>query len=292
MGWTRREITRNDTIHNSNGDRLNALTWTLTGLACVFLGMRVFCKLVRQTSLWWDDYLLIASGFTLVASSVMLTIAVELGYGLPFRLVRPKNLSPMAFCNYASGFMLLLAAIWSKTSFGVTLLRISDGWVKRLVWFCIITMNLVMGASAMFQWIQCWPTEKLWKPQIDGTCWPSRILITYNTFASAYSGSMDIVLALLPWKIVWEASIQRKEKIGLLIAMSMGVFAGAMSFLKIFTVSSVGSGNIDSLVEATIFGTAEPAVTIMAVSVPVLRAILKDLRPKRRRRPGFVQLDG
>lgn len=34
---------------------------------------------------------------------------------------------------------------------------------------------------------------------------------------------MDIVLALLPWKIIWSATINKKEKLGALIAMSAGV---------------------------------------------------------------------
>lgn len=34
---------------------------------------------------------------------------------------------------------------------------------------------------------------------------------------------MDIVLALLPWRIVWTAAIFRTEKIGALVAMSLGV---------------------------------------------------------------------
>ena len=39
----------------------------------------------------------------------------------------------------------------------------------------------------------------------------------------AYSGTMDIVLALLPWKMLWHLPMNKKEKIGALIAMSMGV---------------------------------------------------------------------
>ena len=40
---------------------------------------------------------------------------------------------------------------------------------------------------------------------------------------TAYSGAMDVALALLPWKIIWHVSINKKEKIGALFAMSMGV---------------------------------------------------------------------
>jgi len=34
---------------------------------------------------------------------------------------------------------------------------------------------------------------------------------------------MDIFLALLPWKIILTLSLNKKEKIGVVIAMSMGV---------------------------------------------------------------------
>jgi hypothetical protein len=36
---------------------------------------------------------------------------------------------------------------------------------------------------------------------------------------------MDIVLAILPWKIVWKVAINKKEKLGAQVAMSMGVLS-------------------------------------------------------------------
>lgn len=39
----------------------------------------------------------------------------------------------------------------------------------------------------------------------------------------AYSGAMDVILALLPWKIILTLTLNKKEKIGVLLAMSMGV---------------------------------------------------------------------
>lgn len=34
---------------------------------------------------------------------------------------------------------------------------------------------------------------------------------------------MDIVLALLPWRIIWTATINKRERLGALVAMSTGV---------------------------------------------------------------------
>jgi hypothetical protein len=34
---------------------------------------------------------------------------------------------------------------------------------------------------------------------------------------------MDIVLAVVPWKVIWILTMNRKEKVGVMVAMSMGV---------------------------------------------------------------------
>lgn len=44
-----------------------------------------------------------------------------------------------------------------------------------------------------------------------------------NNRLLAWSGFMDITLALLPWHILWGLSIDRKEKLSALAAMSMGI---------------------------------------------------------------------
>ncbi len=41
--------------------RLNWAIWSFTIAAGVFLGLRIYCKLSRGRSLWWDDHFLIAS---------------------------------------------------------------------------------------------------------------------------------------------------------------------------------------------------------------------------------------
>jgi hypothetical protein len=36
---------------------------------------------------------------------------------------------------------------------------------------------------------------------------------------------MDFVLALLPWKVIWKLQMKRKEKVGVALAMSMGILS-------------------------------------------------------------------
>ena len=160
--------------------------------------------------------------------------------------VDAANLPAIGLLSHLSGSLAIAGAVWSKTSFGITLLRIvTDRRTKAAVWFVIISMNLAMSVSVLVNWIQCNPIPKGWDGRVPGTCWEPRITAYYGVFAAGrcsailshihsirtadltrlpvYSGVMDIVLALLPWTLVWGLQMKRKEKIGISLAMSMGV---------------------------------------------------------------------
>lgn len=162
----------------------------------------------------------------------------------------------------------ILAAAWSKTSFAITLLRISQGWVWALVWCIIVSMNVLLGLSALFNWIQCSPVEKSWNPTVQGTCYPMGRIVDYlmvstgktftpfvshsNMFTSnaaikGYSAAMDIILALLPWKLIWPLNMRKKEKIGAIVAMSMGVFAGITGIIKLAQTPRMKEGDVCKL---------------------------------------------
>ena len=55
---------------------------------------------------------------------------------------------------------------------------------------------------------------------------------------------MDIILAMLPWKIIWSLPMKRSEKAGLALAMSVGVLAGATAFVKSAKLPNLGAGDV------------------------------------------------
>jgi len=204
----------------------------------------------------------------------MLSIGVTYGIGLHFHEMEPDKMPVSIMLGYTAGFCAIMAAAWSKTSFAVSLLRITTGRVRWFVWFIIVSVNVVLGVSGTMLLVTCWPTEKLWHPEVEGRCWSSKIGENYQMFASAYSGLMDIVLALLPWRIVWTAAIFKTEKIGALVAMSLGVVSGIITFCKILVLPEITDTDSNT-VNLKIYGTAEPAVAMIAASIPVLRALIR-----------------
>jgi hypothetical protein len=122
----------------------------------------------------------------ILVASAMLTEAVKAGLGHHWDEMPDYTTVPyLNKMSYGAGFCTTVATAWSKTSFGITLLRLSNGWVRWLVWFIIISVNLVLGFAAAMMWIQCWPIAKLWTWGMPGTCWPLYIVQNYTMFASS-----------------------------------------------------------------------------------------------------------
>ncbi len=97
------------------------------------------------------------------------------------------NLNTIFQVGQLSMTLQICGQCWSKTSFGLTLLMISDGIQGRtraFIWFAIISMNIMFGISALLFWIDCTPIEKSWTPLMPGKCWDPNVLITYNIFSS------------------------------------------------------------------------------------------------------------
>ena len=199
--------------HPNYAPRLLVTIWVLLGLAAVFLALRLYCKFSRHRGAWWDDWFLVGAFVSffsrshsalrpsvddevtnrtsfcgqqlcLTAESACLTHATTYGYGRYWYDWDPNNGITMFLLINAGGSATLTAATWSKTSFALTLLRLTEGKLKWLLWFIIVTMNIFMGLSALFNWIQCTPVNATWDPMVEGKCWDPEIVPKYNIFSS------------------------------------------------------------------------------------------------------------
>ncbi|KAK8055205.1 hypothetical protein PG993_000432 [Apiospora rasikravindrae] len=263
---------------DSHGPWMIWSSWALTGLASVFLGLRCYCRASRNKSLWWDDYVLILSWLFLVASAINVTYNVTQGFGQHIYNLDPRQIPSVGLLAQVDLIFAILGAAWSKTSWGITLLRLSKGLLHHVVLCIIISVNFLMSLSIVFNFIQCIPSRKLWEPYLEGACWPKQIVPIYSTVSGAYSGAMDITLALLPWFLIMKVNMRLAERIGVAVAMSCGIFAGATAFVKTAYVINLGSKDpIYDTAPLVVWSHAEIAVTIVAASIPVLRVLAKDV---------------
>ncbi|KAL8294560.1 hypothetical protein RB597_007799 [Gaeumannomyces tritici] len=263
----------------SMGALLSSVVWFLTALALVFLVLRLYSKYLRGKGFWWDDYILGAAWHMLLLSSVCVSLMVRFDFGRHSADIPADNLSPILFLMTLQGFLTTLAAAWSKTSFGVTLLRLAGSfpgrWSAAALWGIIVSVNVVLGAAAVVTWAQCDPVELNWAPWSakKGSCWDGRVVVGLMQGAIAYSGVADLALAFMPWAMLWKANMSARNKYSVLCAMSMSVFAGAASFAKAAAFPTLITGDLLDSTQLIILTAAEISITIMAACIPIMRTL-------------------
>ncbi|KAK4161581.1 hypothetical protein QBC43DRAFT_217276 [Cladorrhinum sp. PSN259] len=240
-----------------------AIIWAFFGLSTIFLVLRVYCKIWRSRGLWWDDHILIASWLCFLGDAVMSQLAFDYGFGRYPCDINPANISKILFEGSGIGASFgILAIVWSKTSFAFTILRISKDRLRYFVIALTIVMNIAMTLQLLFVWVRCTPIEKAWKLRMEeGKCWDLKKTNYYGVFAGSLSG------------------MKKKERIGVIVAMSMGVFVGVVSFVKssmILTRTDLADDS-DHGTSLLSWAAIEIGVTIMACCIPVLRVLFRDL---------------
>ncbi|KAI1381066.1 hypothetical protein F4677DRAFT_440283 [Hypoxylon crocopeplum] len=265
------------------GHWINAVVWVLVSLAAVFLGLRVFCKYKRGRGLWWDDWVLMASWIVLVAAGVITSISVEAAF-IEHNQDNKMGGHDVGFLTTITGTLFFIAAAWSKTSFAMTLTRIAGPRLTIVLRVIMISMNGMTCVSVVLRWLQCQPTRRIWDGEAGGTCWNRELILGFTILAAAYSAFLDFVLAVLPWPIIIKLQIRTSEKIGISVAMSMGVCAGVTAIVKCTKFRVLESDEFaDNVFDLSIWSAAEIATTVMAASIPVLRALVREVTGSSRR---------
>nr|RBQ85109.1 hypothetical protein FVER53263_13238 [Fusarium verticillioides] len=100
-----------------------------------------------------------------------------------------------------------------------------------------------MDLVIVFSFVKCTPAKKVWHSNLPGTCWNPMVATYYNIFAGAFSGLVDLILCVIAWTIIWKLSMRTREKIGVGIALTFGVFAAAAAAAKCYKMLGLSSKN-------------------------------------------------
>ncbi|KAJ5663192.1 hypothetical protein N7507_003923 [Penicillium longicatenatum] len=270
------------------GPVILAVGWILIAVPGLFVALRLYCKIMLARGYGWDDAVCVFAWLLQLIYTSLVTKGVQMGViGRHVDAIENQEIIPHALKLVYIGFVIIIfGCVFAKTSFVITLLRIvTNPWQKAALWFIMISMNAIMWLCGICYLAQCKPTAALWDTALIPTakCWPFSVFENIALTAGAYSGCMDFILALFPWVILWKLQMKKREKFGIIIAMSMGVFASIAAFIK--TSKLV---NVAELTDFTYYCTpiilwasAETGLTIFAASIPALRILLLRMRSSR-----------
>ncbi|ERS95314.1 uncharacterized protein SPSK_01850 [Sporothrix schenckii 1099-18] len=269
----------------TNAPRIVVSLSVMTGVALVFMVLRFFCKVRFHKTFGVDDHMLAAAWACLVAYAALTITSTNYGVGLHIAVISSGDLVTGLRLLYVGRFLAIIALAISKTSFAVTLLNLaSTAWQRYVLWFVIVSLNVVMWFAGLSLFIQCSPIQKAWDLHAAGTCWKPMVQVNIGMAAGAYSALMDFMLALFPSFLIGKLQMKKTEKYAVILAMSLGVFAGITAIIKTYFI--MGSQRSKDFTFTTadllIWSGAETAVTIIAAAIPFLRLLLKEAATKHK----------
>jgi hypothetical protein len=113
------------------------------------------------------------------------TYIVSLGFGDHADTISDENLKEINLHTILVALFGIVATSTSKTSFALTLHRITtSAWLKYFLIFVIFSINISMNLVWIFGFAKCTPLKRVWDKDVPGTCWDGNKLLKFQLFAA------------------------------------------------------------------------------------------------------------
>ncbi|KAI0095972.1 hypothetical protein F4814DRAFT_457562 [Daldinia grandis] len=244
-------------------------------LAGGFIAMRVTIRNSSTRGLGTDDWVLIATWIVQVAFVCVITASCHYGFGQHNTDLSKPDVRMATKTELVAQCIISCAMGLSKAAVGMFLMRIVvQTWHKVVLWFWISTM---MGWSILLSitvFAQCVPFESLYDERVPREYCPLD-LTTIAYIMCSWSAAMDFFLAGFPWMVLWKLNMGKKEKVTICVSLSLGILAGVCGIVRTagLGVLSHTEDYLFATAESVIWTSSELTITLICVSVPVLRPI-------------------
>ncbi|KAI1871210.1 uncharacterized protein JN550_004655 [Neoarthrinium moseri] len=262
-----------------NGAGREAVTnmWILTAVTLIFVALRIYTRVWVVRSFGVDDHVYNIAFLLLVCYVSFTTVSAHYGFGQTVSDIPTADdvVSAILFEAIGQTFAVIGMAV-AKWSLGLFLLRlVNQSWHKAVIW---TAMLLLMGASistCFVFWLQCTPPAYLFDRRIpDGYCHVDSTPV--SMLLCILCVLVDFFFALFPWLFIWKLQMNRREKMVILLSMSLGVIAGACGIKRTLEVPELASADyLRDTVGLIVWSAAEIAVTMICIGIPVCRPLYK-----------------
>ncbi|KAI1140591.1 hypothetical protein F5Y05DRAFT_323026 [Hypoxylon sp. FL0543] len=198
-----------------------------------FVAARFYCRTYIIRRSWTiDDYVVAATMVSIIIHAVLMAQATYHGMGLHIWQFTPElNSEYYLWIGISSEFYVLSLAGF-KSSLILLYLQIF-GVNNKFRIACYITLFYTLGyltCNALTEFLGCNPIAKKWIMNLPGHCINS---VAANIAYGAGHMTSDLIIGILPLTMVWRLQFPTtKQKIGLSLALSSGLFAWAVACVR------------------------------------------------------------
>ncbi|KAI0549814.1 hypothetical protein F4679DRAFT_584280 [Xylaria curta] len=207
-------------------------------LVTILFFARVYARVVCQKRVHVEDGLIVAGFGTFTAYAWCCYYALDKpGLFVHQWDIRLRDLSQFLWIlylgiNFYGATMLALKPAvlleWSRTF-------VPRGTHNAFWWTChiLLVVNVLFyGSIKIASNLSCQPHNKIWDKTVQGTCLNEGILWTAYSCLNLVS---DIIILILPQRVIWGLKLSKAKKIGVSIIFAFGLLACVAATLRIVT---------------------------------------------------------
>lgn len=255
-----------------------AVMWAMTFLTFVFVILRMYTRVVKVKSFGIDDIVYNISFLFLLLFTVFTHLSANYGFGQNTFEIEVDDAVRAILLELIGQTFAIIGMAVAKWSLGLFLLRIVDVsmvWHKMAIWTAMVGLMMTSISVVFVYWLQCNPPSYLWDHQIPGGfCHINALPVSFTL--SILCVVVDFSFAIFPWILLWNHSMNKREKIVIAGSMSLGVLAGACGIKRTIELPNLASQNyLKDTVGPIVWSVCEIAVTMICIGIPVCRPLYK-----------------
>ncbi|KAH9863839.1 hypothetical protein J1614_009771 [Plenodomus biglobosus] len=255
---------------------------TLGVIALMVVVARIYTRLTRTGKLHADDWLIVVAEPLSITSIGIAIAAVASGWGKPAAYFTPTELVNTVRLNFVLQTVWIVTFCLVRLSVACSLLRFGTDRLWRWPLYFIMMLQVLISSSYfIMQFAQCKPISANWDNVPGAECWDLGPTITYGYVVAGFYIVMDLVLSLMPIRLIRTLNRSTSEKVLIGILMALGLSATAIACAKITTFTNFGEGDMmQGTIVPSVYAKVEEQVGIIASSLPCLKSPAEHLLKK------------
>ncbi|PHH68812.1 hypothetical protein CDD80_7233 [Ophiocordyceps camponoti-rufipedis] len=274
-----------------SGMRLFSVQLTLLIICLLITGLRTYVKGCMARRMASEDWVILLAMTTFAIS---ISIAMRGATFGAFGRVRSTAASPQSTVASYEGiyFCELLYApttLAVRISICLFLLKIVRHKAhKRFIYGLLVIVSAAAAAYWLITLLQCFPLSFFWdhaRPESKGRCIDPELLLLAGYIYGSISALSDVVVGTLPILILWQTRLHVRTKLAVIGLLGMSIFASIAVIIRMTTLSSIATQSQQFFrltMNTALWSIIEPAVGIVAASLPTLRPLVKKLKLRSR----------
>ncbi|KAI0862763.1 hypothetical protein F4860DRAFT_110832 [Xylaria cubensis] len=268
-----------------NGNVLCLIIMTIfLVIATLVFALAVYAKLFYIKKLHVEDFLAFAAFALYVAvECCVFSLIAQFGLFVHQWNVRVKDLAGILYLIHVASELYAVCIVLIKSAILLEWVRIFVPRATRgaFFWICYIMLwTNVVFYTVIFICanLSCTPFARMWDKTVPGNCNANHN--AYDVTTASYNFISDVLIFLLPQRMIWRLHLKTKKKIGIAFIFAIGIGACTAAAYRLYASIAFLQKADETYIlgDVSLGAQAETMCAILIFYVPTLPKAFKDVR--------------